>query len=216
MRKNYITTFLEQDIPQLGINIPATTLRRFWIMLAHYHGQVLNYSELGRSFGISDVTARKYIDILTGTFMVRLLQPWFSNSSKRQVKSPKVYLRDSGVFHSLTGIASFEELSSNPKIGASWEGFALEQIAEIIEKSNSQLFFWGTHSGAEIDLFFISNGKNYGVEFKYTSTPKVSKSMRSAIEDLDLDHLWIVVPNTGSFKLAANISVVSLGNFKQI
>ncbi|HPV22435.1 MAG TPA: ATP-binding protein, partial [bacterium] len=151
-RQQYITTFLERDIPALGISIPSLTLRRFWIMLSHYHGQILNYSELARSFGISDSTVKRYIDILCGTFMVRLLMPWHVNISKRLVKAPKLYIRDSGIFHTLQSITSDEELLANPKKGASWEGFALEEIVRTLKKSENEVFFYATHSGAEKDL----------------------------------------------------------------
>ena len=162
-RNNFITTFLERDIPQLGINIPANTLRRFWIMLSHYHGQVINYSEIGRSFGISDMTVRKYIDILEGTFMLRVLfQPWYSNIGKRTVKRPKIYLKDSGLFHTLMNIDSFEQLNSNPKPGASFEGFALECVCREIGKKSNEYFFYNVHSGAELDLLWQQKGKNVG------------------------------------------------------
>lgn len=207
---NYITTFLERDIPQLGISIPAQTLRRFWMMLSHYHGQTLNYSELARSFGISDMTSRKYVEILEATFMVRLLQPWFNNTSKRLVKSPKLYLRDSGIFHALMGIDNYDALLTTPKLGASWEGFALEQVARHLNKKSQELFFWGTHAGAELDLFFIDQGRNYGIEFKYHSAPAITRSMKSAISDLSLAHLWVVTPGSEKYRLAENITVVPL------
>ena len=214
-RKDYITTFLERDIPQLGISIPAQTLRRFWMMLSHYHGQVLNYSEIGRSFGISDVTVKHYIDILVGTFMVRLLFPWHNNLGKRLVKSPKLYLRDSGLFHTLQTISNDQELLSHPKLGASWEGFALEQLLLVLGLNPEEVFFWGTHAGAELDLFWKMRGKNWGVEFKYTEAPKTTKSMHIALENLKLEHLWVIYPGKDSFPLDKKISVLPLNKLNK-
>ena len=207
-RENFIRTFLERDIPQLGITIPAAAMRRFWTMLAHYHGQTMNASELGRSMGLSDKTIRSYLDILTGTFMVRQLQPWHENISKRQVKAPKIYFRDSGLFHSLLDIPDYHHLTGHPRLGASWEGFALEQILRLVKPIEP--YFWATHSGAEIDLFFLKNGKRYGVEFKFNEAPKISRSMRIALDDLSLSHLYVVYPGKESYPVADNISVVSL------
>lgn len=209
-RQNFITTFLERDIPQLGINIPAGTLRRFWTMLSHYHGQVLNYSELGRSFGISDVTVRRYIEILEGTFMVRVLGPWVQNLGKRLVKRPKIYLRDSGLFHSLMSIDAYDQLVSHPKLGASFEGFALECICRHINKTDSELYFYNVHSGSELDLFWQDKGKNWGMEFKYTDAPKLTRSMKTVIQDLDLAHLWVIYPGKMTYRIAENITVLSL------
>ncbi|MDJ0765022.1 MAG: ATP-binding protein [Myxococcota bacterium] len=209
-RKNYVTTFLERDIPQLGINIPAHTLRRFWIMLSHYHGQTLNFSELARSFGISDQTVRRYLDILVGTFMVRLLFPWHNNTSKRLVKSPKLYLRDSGIFHSLQTIDTADQLMTHNKLGASFEGFALEHLSRVTAREDAELFFWGTHAGAELDLFWRSGGKGYGVEIKYVDAPVLTKSMRIATEDLDLEKLYVIYPGKTRYKLAQNIEAVPL------
>ncbi len=207
---NYVTTFLERDIPQLGINIPANTLRRFWTMISHYHAQILNYSELGRSFGISDVTVRKYIDILQGTFMLRILKPWHANLKKRTVKSPKIYLRDSGLFHTLMSIENMDQLISHNKLGASWEGFALECVIKGLGKTDDDFYFWNTHSGAELDLFWQSEGKNWGVEFKYADAPKLTPSMKIALNDLQLEHLWIVYPGKDSYTLADNISTLPI------
>lgn len=209
-RENYIATFLERDIPQLGINIPARTLRRFWAMLAHYHGQVLNFSELGRSFGISDMTIRKYVDILEGTFMVRCLQPWQENLKKRQVKSPKLYLRDSGLFHWLMNIENLEELTVHPKLGASWEGFSLECVCQSIGKSSENYYFWKIHSGSELDLFWMHGGRRWGVEFKYADAPKETKSMSIVINDLALDHLWVIYPGKQRYRLSKDITVLPL------
>jgi uncharacterized protein len=209
-RENFISTFLERDIPQLGITIPARTLRRFWSMLAHYHSQVLNHSELGRSFGVSDVTVRKYVDILEGTFMVRILQPWYANIGKRLVKRPKIYLRDSGVFHALMNIENPAQLLSHPKLGASWEGFALECISRSLGKPDNQLYFWRTHTGSELDLFWQHRGRNWGIEVKYADAPRTTKSMRIAMEDLSLHHLWIIYPGTDRYRLTDSITVMPL------
>ncbi len=215
-RQNYITTFLERDIPMLGINIPANTLRRFWTMLSHYHGQVINYAELGRSFGISDMTVRKYIDILEGTFMLRVLQPWHVNIGKRLVKRPKIYLRDSGIFHSLMYINNREQLYTNIKLGASWEGFALESVCHSIRKTAQEVYFWATHAGAEIDLFWQEDGKNWGAEFKYADAPSLTKSMKTALNDLEMSHLWVIYPGNKEYKLSENITVLPLKNIKRL
>jgi len=209
-RENFIRTFLERDIPQLGISIPAQAMRRFWTMLAHYHGQTLNASELGRSMGLSDKTIKSYLDILTGTFMVRQLQPWFENISKRQVKAPKIYFRDSGILHSLLDIPDHHHLMGHPRLGASWEGFALEQILQIVDPTEP--YFWATHSGAEVDLFFSKDGNRYGVEFKFNEAPKISKSMHIAVGDLGLSHLYVIYPGKESYPIAKNISVISLAD----
>ena len=209
-RNQYVTTFLERDIPQLGINIPARTLRRFWTMLSHYHGQILNYADLGRSFGVSDMTVRKYCEILEGTFMIRILQPWYANIGKRVVKRPKFYLSDSGLFHSLSSIETPQQLSASPKLGASWEGFALDCVCRTLGKQDEDLYFWSTHAGAELDLFWQQGGKNWGVEFKYEDAPRLTRSMKTAIEDLQLAGLWVVYPGKASYPLAKNIQTLSL------
>jgi len=214
-RQNYITTFLERDIPQLGINIPAGTLRRFWTMLAHYHGQVINFSEMSRSFGISDMTVRKYIDILAGTFMVRVLQPWYANIGKRLVKRPKIYLRDSGIFHSLMNIDTLDQLLSHPKLGASWEGFALESISQSIGKMSQELYFWQIHTGSELDLFWNHGGKSWGMEFKFSDAPRKTRSMQIVIKDLSLAHLWVVYPGKDNYRVAENISVLAFKNIPE-
>lgn len=209
-RENYIMTFLERDIPQLGITIPSRTLRRFWAMVSHYHGNIINYSEFAASFGVSDMTIRRYLEILEGTFMVRLLQPWYSNIGKRLVKRPKIYIKDSGLLHALFSITSGKELSSHNKLGASWEGFALEYAAKCIGKRDEEFFFWSTHSGAEVDLFWQHKGRNWAIEFKYADAPKITKSMQSAVEDLKLAHLWVVYPGSQSYRLTKNIEVLAL------
>jgi len=209
-RDHYLTAFLERDLPQLGIGIPALALRRFLTMLAHYHGQVLNYSELARSFGISDMTVRRHIEILESTFMVRLLQPWHVNIGKRLVKRPKLYLSDSGLFHSLLGIQENEELLTHPRIGASWEGFAQECVLRSINKNMREIYFWATHSGAELDMFWQHAGKNWGVEFKYSDAPRLTASMKTALSDLALERLWVVYPGNKSYHLSKQVSVFSI------
>lgn len=207
---NYVTTFLEKDIPQLGITIPAQTLRRFWMMLCHYHGQVINFSEIGLSFGVSDMTVRKYIDILAGAFMIRILQPWFGNIGKRLVKRPKIYFKDSGLFHRLLSINQQKELLTHPKLGTSWEGFALENIISFLGLKPQESFFWSAHSGAEVDLFWQAHGKSWAIEFKYSDAPQLTKSMQSAFDNLDLAHLWVIYPGDKIYSLTNNITVVPL------
>jgi hypothetical protein len=206
--EDFFRTFLERDIPQLGINIPSSTLRRFWTMIAHYHGQILKVSELARSLGSSEPTARRYIDILSGTYVVRQLPPWFENLKKRQVKSPKIYIRDSGILHALLGIPKNTALESHPKLGASWEGFSMEQILSVT--GDREAYFWATHSGAELDLLVFHQGRRIGFEFKYSECPSVTKSMRVALADLRLDHLYVVHPGKHTFPLAEQITATSL------
>lgn len=206
--EDFFRTFLEQDIPQLGIRIPATTLRRFWTMVAHYNGQILQVSELARSLGTSEPTARRYLDILSGTYVVRQLPPWFENLKKRQVKAPKVYIRDSGILHALLNIPDAIALASHPKLGASWEGFAMEQILSMT--GDREAYFWATHGGAELDLLVFHEGKRIGFEFKYNEKPTTSKSMRIAADDLKLDRLYVVHPGKHSFPLTENITATSL------
>jgi len=215
-REQYIATFLERDIPQLGINIPPATMRRFWTMLCHYHGQVLNYAEFARSFGISDMTVRHYLDILESTFMVRLLQPWHINIGKRLIKRPKVFLRDSGLLHSLFSVRTLRDLTMHNKLGASWEGFALEVAVRAIGKRNEELAFWGTHSGAEVDLFWQEHGKNWAIEVKYADAPQLTKSMKSAQSDLELEHLWVLYPGTLAYPLAPGISTLPINKMGDV
>lgn len=207
-REQYIATFLERDIPQLGISIAAATLRRFWTMICHYHGQVLNHSELARSFGISDMTVRRYLEILEGTFMIRLLRPWHANAGKRLVKRPKLYLRDTGLLHSLTGIHSVRDLAAYNRIGSSWEGFALEAACKSIGRRAEEMYFWSTHSGAEADLFWQDHGRNWAVEVKYADAPRLTKSMASAVADLDLTRLWVLYPGDRAYALSPRISAL--------
>ena len=209
-RKEYVATFLERDLPQLGISVPPTTLRRFWMMLAHYHGQVVNHSELGRSFGVADTTVRRYLDILAGTFMIRLLAPWHANVAKRQVKAPKLYFRDSGLFHSLMGIADRDALYRHPKLGPSWEGFALEQIVRLHATAPEEPYFWATHGGAEVDVLFVQGSEPVGYEVKFTDRPRTTRSMHAAIESLGLRELRVVHPGEKSFPMGDRIRAVAL------
>ncbi len=203
-REGFIQTFLERDIPQFGIALAAPTLRRFWTMLAHYHGQTWNASALARSMGVSDKTVRAWLDILTGTYMVRQLSPWFANVAKRQVKSPKVYLRDAGLLHTLLHIPDPDTLSGHPVVGASWEGFALEQVLRTLRPPEA--YYWATHSGAELDLLFMHRGRRYGVEFKLNEAPGPTRSMHAAIADLELTHLWIVYPGQEPIPIGPRLS----------
>ena len=212
-RNFYIRTLLEQDIPNLGISIPPETLRRFWSMLAHYHGNTFNASEFGRSFGASDVTVRKYLDILTGTFMLRQLKPWHVNLGKRQVKAPKVYFRDSGLLHALLRINSSDELLCHPKIGASWEGFALEEVIRAQIDIDQDCYFWSTYSGAEVDLVIPSHNNLLGLEFKYSDAPKLTKSMLNALKELDLKYLFVIYPGEVDYFLSEKVEVKSLKSY---
>ena len=207
-REGFIRTFLERDIPQLGITIPAASMRRFWTMLAHYHGHTWNASALAQSMGLSDKTVRSYLDILTGSFMVRQLQPWHENIGKRQVKAPKIYLRDSGILHNLLNLPDPYSLSGHPQVGASWEGFVLEQILRMVRPVEA--YFWATHGGAELDLLLLLNGRRYGVEVKFNEAPKVTRSMRIAMDNLGLDHLWIIYPGTHTYPADELITVLPI------
>jgi predicted AAA+ superfamily ATPase len=207
-REGFIRTFLERDIPQLGISIPAPSMRRFWTMLAHYHGQIWNASELGRAMGLSDKTVRSYLDILTGAFIVRQLLPWFENTGKRQIRSPKIYLRDSGLLHSLLNIPDIQILLGHPKVGASWEGFAIEQVLSILRQNEA--YFWGTHGGSELDLLFFHEGKRYGIEVKFSEAPEITRSMYTAIQDLRLAHLWVIYPGNQAYPAHERITVFPL------
>lgn len=207
-REGFIRTFLERDIPQLGITIPAAAMRRFWTMLAHLHGQTWNASDLGRSMGLSDKTVRHYLDILTGTYMVRQLQPWHENLKKRQVKTPKVYLRDTGLLHSLLNIPGMGDLWGHPRLGASWEGFTLEQV--LCTLRTTEAYFWATQGGAELDLLFFAGGRRFGVECKFSEAPKVTRSMHSALADLSLTHLWVIYPGTVRYPAHEKITMLPL------
>ncbi len=213
-RDGFVRTFLERDIPQLGFSIPSTTMKRFWTMLAHYHGQTWNASELGRSLGVTDKTVRSYLDLLTGTYMVRQLPPWHENLSKRQVKAPKVYLRDSGLLHNLLSLPDYDSLAAHPKVGASWEGFVLEQLLLILRPQTAH--FWATYQGAEIDLIFGHRGRRFGIEVKYSERPRVTRSVRIAARDLALRHVWLVYPGQYSYPVEEGISVVPLAAIPQL
>lgn len=209
-REDFIRTFLSTDLPALGLSVPTANIRRFWYMLAHYHGQTWNGSEVGRSLGLDHKTVSRYLDILSGAYLIRQLAPWFENISKRQVKAPKIYLRDTGLLHTLLGIHSEEELLTNPKLGASWEGFVLEQI--MMQCPRTETYFWGTHSGAEVDLLLRKGQGFVGVEVKRNEAPTVTPSMRSAVETLHLQELWVVYPGVESFALTEQITCHSLAS----
>jgi predicted AAA+ superfamily ATPase len=213
-RLSLVRTFLERDMPQLGVQIPAEMLRRFWTMLAHDHGQVWNGSEIGASLGVSHHTTRKYLDLLCGAYVVRQLQPWFENLGKRVVKSPKVYVRDSGLLHALLGIPDFAALQGHPKLGASWEGFVIEQILSWAGERNA--CFWATHSRAELDLMVMAKGKRWGFEVKYQDAPAITKSMRIAMQDLKLERLWVVYPGQTGYPMDEKIECVSLAELGRV
>ncbi len=205
-RDDYISTFLERDLANLGVRIPPTTMRRFWTMVAHYHGQTWNGSELSRALAVSQTTVRRYLDALTDALVIRQLQPWFANIAKRQVRSPKVYVRDSGLLHRLLGLNSQVDLLGHPKVGASWEGFILEQMITCLQIRDPS--FWSTHSGAELDLFATIGGRRLGFEFKRTDQPAMTASIRSSIDTLQLDHVFVV--HAGKQRFAINRSVTAL------
>ena len=207
-RKNFIQAFLERDLPQLGISIPSANLFRFWSMLAHYHGQVWNAAEAARTLNVSESTTRRYLDLLQGVFMVRQLLPWYANLKKRQVKSPKIYFRDTGILHQMMGIRNERELLIHPRSGASWEGYVVEEVIKASEPD--ELYFWATHGGAELDLLLLKNGRRLGVECKRVDAPRLTKSMRIAQHDLQLDHLFVFYPGSRAYSLAEQITVLPL------
>lgn len=196
-REAFIRTYLERDLPQLGIHLPALTLRRFWTMLAHYHGQTWNGSELARALGVSDKTVSRYLDILEGTFMAFRLPPWHANVGKREVKAPKVYVADTGLLHSLLGIGELDALLAHPKCGASWEGFILREVIRRTGAKRGEAFFWGVHGGAELDLLILQDGCRLGFEIKLTKSPQVTASMRSSKDTLGLNHLYVMCHGEG-------------------
>ena len=212
-RKDYIATFLERDIAALGFRIPPTAMRRFWMMLAHYHGEVFNASEIGKSLGLSDDTMRRYLDILTGAFMIRQLSPWFENLGKRQVKSPKIYFRDSGLFHALTGMWDELALRTHPKMGASWEGWVLEEVIRAHGAAAEESYFWATHNKAELDLMIMQDGRRIGYEIKYTDAPRLTPSMRIARQDLKLDDLFVIFPGGHMFPLGDHVTAIGFDAF---
>ena len=209
-RRELIRTYLERDLPALGLRLPAPTLRRFWMMLAHYHAQVWNASEIARSFGVAHTTVQRYLDVLTETFMIRQLQPWHENLGKRQVKAPRLFVRDSGVLHALLGATSVRELETHPKVGASWEGFGLESVIARLRAEPEECFFWATHSGAELDLLVVRGRRRLGFEFKRSTTPALTRSMHVASEDLRLTKLWVVHAGERAFDLAPRIRALPL------
>jgi predicted AAA+ superfamily ATPase len=207
-RRDFIRTFLERDVRTFGVNVPARSLRRLWVMLAHYHGQVWNASEIGRSLSEAHTTVRRHADVLTGALVVRQLQPWFENIGKREVKSPKLYVRDSGLLHALLGIDAFDALESNPKLGASWEGFVIEQV--LARTGDRGAYYWATQSGTELDLLLMMGGTRIGVEVKYADAPRATRSMRAAAGDLGLSHLYVVHPGTARYGLGEGLEAISL------
>jgi len=208
-RRDFIRTFLERDLPRLGADLPAPALERFWTMLAHFHGQVWNGSEIGRSFGVSHTTVRKYLDLLTGAFVVQQLRPWAANVGKRVVKSPKIYIADSGILHALLGLATPRDLLRHPKLGASWEGFMLDQAVRALRARREECYFWATHARAELDLLVVRGTRREGFEIKRTDAPRVTPSMRSAMETLRLDRLHVIHAGTTSFPLDSGIRAVA-------
>lgn len=207
-RDDYISTFLERDLGNLGVRIPASTMRRFWTMIAHYHGQTWNGAELARAIGVSESTVRRYLDALSDALVVRQLQPWYANLAKRQVRAPKVYVRDSGILHRLLGIDDQSGLLSHPKVGASWEGFVIEQILMLDVRDP---WFWGTQAGAEIDLIVTIDGKRVGIEVKRTDQPRITPSIRNALADLELDQVVMIHAGTQRYPLAPNVEAIPAG-----
>ena len=205
-REEFVRTFLEQDLPQLGIRIPSRQLNRFWTMLAHYHGQIWNAAEPARSLGLSQPTVRSYLDLMTSAHMIRQLQPWHENLSKRQVKAPKIYVRDSGLLHTLLGLRTRHHLLSHPKLGASWEGFVIEQLLHAVEPD--QAYFWATHQGAELDLLMLRGSRRVGVEIKRSDAPSLTPSIRIALDDLQLGKLWVIYPGQQRYNLHERVTAI--------
>jgi len=208
-RRDFVRTFLERDLPQLGSQVPSQTLNRFWSMLAHHHAQVWNASELSRALGVSGSTVRRYLDLMTGGLVVRALQPWHENLGKRQVKSPKVFIADTGILHTLLGIDSREALERHPKIGASWEGFALKEIIRKIGAHPEECFFWATHAGADLDLLVVRGTRRLGFEIKRTTSPTTTRSMHSAMETLGLERLDVVHAGDHTFPMRERIRAMA-------
>lgn len=209
-RTFYVKTFLEQDLPNLGLSIPAETMRRFWSMMAHNHANLLNAAEIARSFGYSDTSVKRYLDILSATFMVRQLKPWYENLKKRQVKASKIYFRDSGLLHTLLGIHNEQELLVHPKMGASWEGFALEEVIRSLHTDPEDCYFWATHQQAELDLLICQGSEKHGFEFKYSDAPRLTRSMHIALADLNLTSLTVIYPGQVDYPLSDRIKVCGL------
>lgn len=214
-RLDFIRTHLERDLPQMGIRIPASTLRRFWMMLAHLQAQLWNAADLARSMKTQEDTARRYLDILTGSFMVRQLPPWFENLGKRLVKAPKVYFRDTGLLHALLGLRTERELMHYPRLGFSWEGFAVDAILRHLD-ADRDAYFYKTHGGAELDLLIARGGRRYGFEVKYADSPSTTKSMHIAMEDLHLERLWVVYPGTRAFPLSHKLDALPLSQLDSL
>src|SRR5271154_5696675 len=210
-RRQFLQTFLERDLPQLGITIPALALRRFWNMVAHYHAQIWNAAELARALSVNEATVRRYLDLMADVFMLRQLPPWFENLGKRQVKAPKVYVRDSGLLHALLGIANRRDLEFHPKVGASWEGYAVEEVLKSFRPDEA--YYWATHNGAELDLLLFKDGRRIGVECKRADAPVLSPSMRIAVNDLKLDRLCVLYPGDKAYSLAKKVDVIPLAKF---
>ena len=208
-RQSFIRTFLERDLPSLGVNVAADTMRRFWSMLAHHHGQLWNASEIGRSFGVADTTVRGYLDRLTDALVVRQLKPWHENVGKRQVKSPKIYIRDSGLLHALLNLVNQRDIEGHPKLGASWEGFIIDQIVQQLGVRSDEIHHWRTHTGAELDLLVVRGGLRLGFEVKRTTAPAMTPSMRSAMQDLKLESLMVIHAGDESFLLEKNVVALS-------
>jgi uncharacterized protein len=215
-REGYITTFLEKDLSSFGFDISTRLMHRLWMMLCFYHGQTFNAHEIAHSLMVSDKTVAKYVDILASTFMIRILQPWFENIKKRLVKTPKIYFKDRGIFNALASIHSIAELAKTPRIGPLWEGFALEQVINCLQMRAEDCYFWSTHNEAELDFFTIKHGNRLGFEFKYTDSPKITKSMNIALEDLKLDHIYVVFPGKMSFPLNNHITACGLDVLKEM
>ncbi len=208
-RRSFLQTFLERDLPQLGVRTPAETLRRFWSMVAHYHAQTWNGAEIARAFGVGESSVRRYLDLLTDALVLRQLPPWHANVSKRQVRSPKVYVEDSGLLHALLGIEGGDDLAGHPKVGASWEGFLVKEIVERLNARTEECFFWGTHAGAELDLLIVSGQRRLGFEFKRTTAPRLTRSMAAVLEDLDLERLDVIHAGERTFSLARKVRGVA-------
>ncbi len=213
-REQFVRTFLERDLAQLGLNLPALTMRRFWTMVAHYHGQTWNSSEIGASLGVSDHTSRRYLDVLAGAYMVRALPPWHENVGKRQRRAPKVYLRDSGLLHALLGIDAPEDLWAHPKCGASWEGFALENVLRLT--SVREAYYWAVHGGPELDLLLMLRGRRIGVEFKFADAPRMDRLLDAALDTLRLDRLWVVYPGKRRYELSARAEALPLSDIAAV
>jgi predicted AAA+ superfamily ATPase len=214
-RQNFIQSFLERDVPQLGIRVAAPTLRRFWTMVAHWHGQTWNASEVARALDARQASAKRYLDILTGAFMIRQLSPWFENIGKRLVKHPKTYFRDTGLLHALLGLRNEEQVYSHPRLGFSWEGFAIEEVLTRLQ-AERDAYFYKTHGGAELDLLLLRDGKKLGFEFKYQDSPRISKSMRAVMSDLSLEHLYVIYPGTERFPLDEKIEALPLSAINSV